>query len=225
MDVARLGDLVEVLSGLPKGRIADGDGDERSPTLLVSIRCLTSAGLVLPSDDEQLHVDLDARGIRNKLLRANDLLVSLRGTTFRVARVDASILRRAKGLAVVPDSNIGVLRPVRDHGARSGPEARQLSNLLLSWLSSPRTEVRLVRSRAPSGAFLVRIADLRTLELPPGLTRLGRESSVEARRIRLAADLIERAERSYRASLEIANIRRDLAHRVTRDLLDDGSAG
>ena len=225
MDVARLGDLVEVLSGLPKGRIADGDGDERSPTLLVSIRCLTSAGLVLPRDDEQLHVDLDARGTRNKLLRANDLLVSLRGTTFRVARVDASILRRAKGLAVVPDSNIGVLRPVRDHGVRSGPEARQLSNLLLSWLSSPRTEARLVRSRAPSGAFLVRVADLRTLELPPGLTRLGRESSVEARRIRLAADLIERAERSYRASLEIANIRRDLAHRVTRDLLDDGSAG
>ena len=226
MAVARLSDLVEVHSGLPKGRIADGDGDERSPTLLVSIRCLTNAGLVLPSPEEQLHVDLDARGTPDKVLKPNDLLVSLRGTTFRVARVDASILGRAKGLAVVPDSNIGVLRLKHDVRVRlSGDEARQLSNLLLSWLSSPRTEARLVRSRAASGAFLVRVADLRTLELPPGLTRLGRESSVEARRIRLAADLIERAERSYRASLEIANIRRDLAHRVTRDLLDDGSAG
>jgi len=225
VDVARLSDLFEVHSGLPKGRIAEGDGDERSPTLLVSIRCLTHAGLVLPSPDEQLEVDLDARGTRKKILRANDLLVSLRGTAFRVARVDASILRSAKGLALVPDSNIGVLRPVRDQRGRSGPEARRLSNLLLSWLSSPRTEARLVRSRAASGAFLVRVADLRTLELPPGLTRLGDETSVGARRLTLAADVIERAERSYRASLEIAKIRRDLAHRVARDLLDHGSAG
>ena len=225
MDVARLSDLVEVHSGLPKSRIAYGDEEVGTPTLLVSTRCLTDAGLVLPAHDEQLLIDLDARGTRTKILRANDLLVSLRGTTFHVARVETRTLRAAKGLALVADSNIGVLRPRRDPWLRSSwPEARQLSNLLLSWLSSPRTEARLVRNRASKGAFMVRVAELRSLELPPALTTLGGGSSVGARRIRMAADLIERAERSYRASLEIANIRRDLAHRVVRELLDDGSA-
>lgn len=215
-----LEELFKVRSGVPKARLAAG-GEDCRPALVLSIRCLTTEGLVLPGPTEQIEVNTE--GLKAKILRENDLLVSLRGTSFRVARVHRSHLQAAGDLPLIPDSNLGLLRLGSGRDRPSPLKPRALSNLMLSWLSSPQTEASLARKRAGTGAFLVRVADLRQLELPPSLTALGGEGAVRPHELTTAADLIEKAERSYRASLEIARIRRDLAHRVVRDLLDGGA--
>jgi hypothetical protein len=211
MGPVNLGQLVWISSGLSSERSIPPANAETSPFLSVSAKALVDDRLVIPGSDKLLQLERDGTSLLKKSLQPGDVILALRGTSWKVARVTKEHMR-AQPAPMIPDSNLAILRPIAE--ALGGQELASIfGTLLFGWLRTPSTATELMRHRGTSGAFLVRVGDLRELDVPHNLNTLPSEELAKAAR------MLELAERSYIASLEIAEIRRDLAHRVARGVL------
>ncbi len=133
-----LGDLFSVSSGLPNTRLEETslvtetsvvtkdhsspDPEEKVLAIAVTTRSLDDDGLLRIANDSTVLVEPRAKNLESKFLRANDVLIGLRGTTFKVVRVTERDVQSKEPMRLIPDSNVGILRPERRPGKEKDDE-------------------------------------------------------------------------------------------------------
>jgi hypothetical protein len=237
----RLGELVEIRSGVPKSRVSGApEADERTEVVLLSIKNLSETGLSVEDHRQLVRIELPSEDLpksewtssqeknQQRVLRPFDILLGLRGTTLKIVQVlpehcgfgDPESKQGeapSAGVPWVPDSNLGL---IRRREALSALDESLLAPLLFSWLSSPAVGAELTRRKGKTGAFVVSTKEIASLDLPELLSSLARTDATGIDHVlRDAATLISEAEQSYVLSRRIADDRRALALRAARQVL------
>lgn len=186
-----LGDLSEVLTGLP---ISRRSGEEGEPFAVLNIRDLDDMGLLDSTDEcDRVLLTGGTRLVRYQV-RAGDVVVTCRGTTLRAALVGTG----ADG--AIASSNLLIIRP----------SPALLGQVLLAWLKTPRGEHELLsRSRASAMTIALGREDIEQVPFP--LPPLAVQRQI--------VDLIQATDAGYRAALEAAETRRAVGYEVAARLL------
>jgi hypothetical protein len=190
-----LGDVAHIYVGLPTKQ-SDIRGAGRSGNVL-TVRALTGIDI---NHDELVHVSLQSlRGRDRDKYRAaaGDVLISARSTSLKTAIVPANLDGTVINATLV--------------GVRSRPALEPL--LLLAYLQHPDGQMALAAvAQSATAQMNITVSALQSLLVPvPPI-------EVQHQLVRM----LEASDEAYRASLEAANTRRQLAIQVIADRLKEG---
>jgi len=186
-----IGEVAEVLTGLPLSRRADPEGDLYK---VINLRDLDEVGRLTHGDElEQLRLVGGSRLLRYSV-RQGDVVLTSRGAYMRVALAG----RGADG--AIASSNLLIIRP----------NDTLLGQVLLAWLKSPRGEHELL-SRSRASAMTIALGRKEVEKVPFPIAPVAVQRQI--------VDLIQATDAGYRAALEAAEIRRVVGYEVAARLL------